>query len=868
MPELSSVRYAGAHRSEIVQQVLTAVTTDRGAVVTGAPGAGRTTLVELVIRQLSGSRYAVIRTTATEAGRPIPFGVFGQLVGGTGDPALVADRLRGELVHRSRERTTVLVVEDAHWVDRWSATTLLGLAHDGRVRLMVTVRPGAATPDAVVALWKDRHLRRLDLPPLRPEETADLMRHVLGRPVASATAVLMHTWTRGNPRLATELVRHGTATGRLVEDQGLWWWRGALSVPPGLAELLLPDSDRLTTGQRDALVAVGTGEPLPIGMLERVAPGAVEDLEERGLLRTWDTDGGVTVGLAHPLLRAIIGSWLSAARRRRVAAALVAAAGEPPGAGVDPVALARWHLAADAPDTPGVLVGGARLLRPHHPREALRLARRAADLDPSGPATGVLATALAELGEHREAQAVLHRATVTTDDATGRAALSAALVVQQCVSGRDPAAAHADLLALRRVAPPGAHDVVDTADAVVLLAGQRPIDAMRVCDRLLGRRTASPQTAWRCGLVRAAALALIGRTREAADAARTVLADASGAGLPHAAGLAAAVEALTRLWRRAGVASPPATDPMLGRWPARPGVVPGGHVPTVQWPLLTGYALLLRAEYPAAAVRLREALSQQSGGVRPFRSEAAAWLASALAGAGRPDEAQTVLDGAAPDRLAVMPGLLPWAQAAVATARGDTETAGRLLHQAAVQAAEAGAWSVQVQYLTRAAQLPAADRPPALAERLDRCAGQVDAPVLLMLARGELARLRGDGPGLLHQAGLLTGVGLHLPALRLAEAALSALPADRNADRPAAVALAGRLRDVLGVPAPDEAPPALTARETETAALAARGRTNREIADRLVVSIRTVESHLGRAYRKLGVTSRQDLRAAWFGPGT
>jgi DNA-binding CsgD family transcriptional regulator len=867
MPELSSVRYAGTHRSEIVQQVLTAVTTDRGAVVAGSPGAGRTTLVELVIRQLSGSRYAVIRTTATEAGRPIPFGVFGQLVGGTGDPALGADRLRGELVRRSRERTALLVVEDAHFVDHWSANALLGLAHDGHVRLMVTVRPGAATPDAVVALWKDRHLRRLDLPPLQRDETADLMRQVLGRPAASGTAGLVHTWTRGNPRLATELVRHGLATGRLVQDQGLWWWRGPLSVPPGLAERFLPDPERLTTGQRDALAAVCTGEPLPIGMLERVAPGAVEDLEERSLLRTWDTDSGVTVGFGHPLLPAILGARLSAARCRRVAAALLAA-GDQPGEGADPVARARWHLAADTPDAAGMLVGAARLLRPYEPREAWRLARRAADLDPCGPATVVLAAALAELGEYREAQAVLYRATVTADDTTSRAVLSASLAVQQCVSARDPAAAHADLRALRRIAPAAAHDVVDTADAVVLLAGQRPIDALRICDRLRHRT--------RCRLVRAAALALTGQTAEAADAARAAMTGAADAGMhgpgmsgpgrrahpvtADVAGLAEAVEAVTALWRT-GSAAPPATDPMLGRWPARPGLVPGSQTATVEWPLLTGYALLFRAEYPAAVTHLREALSQQSGGVRPFRSEAAAWLAAALAGAGHPDDAQTVLDTATPDRLAVLPGLLPWAQAAVAAGRGDTEAAGRLLHQAAAQAGEAGAHSVQVQYLTRAAQLPVADRPPALADRLDRCAAQVDAPVLLMQAHGELARLRGDGPGMLHQAGLLADAGLHRPALRLAEAALSDLPAGRSA----AVVLAGRLRSLIGVPAPDEA---LTARESETAALAARGRTNREIADGLVVSVRTVESHLGRVYRKLGVTSRQELRATWFGPSS
>ena len=54
----------------------------------------------------------------------------------------------------------------------------------------------------------------------------------------------------------------------------------------------------------------------------------------------------------------------------------------------------------------------------------------------------------------------------------------------------------------------------------------------------------------------------------------------------------------------------------------------------------------------------------------------------------------------------------------------------------------------------------------------------------------------------------------------------------------------------------------LTRRESEVAALVASGLTNRDIADRLYISIRTVEVHVDRILSKLGFRTRTQL-AAW-----
>jgi DNA-binding CsgD family transcriptional regulator len=59
----------------------------------------------------------------------------------------------------------------------------------------------------------------------------------------------------------------------------------------------------------------------------------------------------------------------------------------------------------------------------------------------------------------------------------------------------------------------------------------------------------------------------------------------------------------------------------------------------------------------------------------------------------------------------------------------------------------------------------------------------------------------------------------------------------------------------------------LTTRESAIAALVVAGRTNDEAAAELGLSVKTVEAHLSRVYRKLGVRSRSQLVALLFQSG-
>jgi DNA-binding NarL/FixJ family response regulator len=69
-------------------------------------------------------------------------------------------------------------------------------------------------------------------------------------------------------------------------------------------------------------------------------------------------------------------------------------------------------------------------------------------------------------------------------------------------------------------------------------------------------------------------------------------------------------------------------------------------------------------------------------------------------------------------------------------------------------------------------------------------------------------------------------------------------------------------------PANDEAEEglgALTAREREVLNLLARGLSNRDIAEELVITNKTVKNHLSRIYEKIGAHSRSEAIAMWLG---
>jgi DNA-binding CsgD family transcriptional regulator len=202
------------------------------------------------------------------------------------------------------------------------------------------------------------------------------------------------------------------------------------------------------------------------------------------------------------------------------------------------------------------------------------------------------------------------------------------------------------------------------------------------------------------------------------------------------------------------------------------------------------------------------------------------------------------------------------ASAWAAAARGELSRAAPLALGAAALARDRGQSAFEVRALHEAARLGGARE---AAARLAALAGEVDGGLADAAAEHAAGLVAGDGPRLLAAAERFAAMDALLVAAEAAHAAGAAYAAAGRAASARSAAARGRtwLARCEGArPVTLLAPEAaddLTAREREIALLAAGGLSSRTIAERLVVSVRTVDNHLQRAYRKLGVTRREEL---------
>jgi class 3 adenylate cyclase/tetratricopeptide (TPR) repeat protein len=216
-----------------------------------------------------------------------------------GDPAVlemdamarragIFDALRASALQNTRERPSVLVVEDLHWVDE-SSQEALGAVVDViasvPILMVVTHRPGYKQP-----LGERAHFSRIALGHLPPDETTEMAEHVLKS--ASLPAPLRELITgksEGNPFYIEEITKSLLESGVLRRVNGSYELvrpPEEVVVPDTIQEVILSRIDRLERRGKEAIqLASVIGREFTVRLLQRISDVSAELDEVLGGLK-------------------------------------------------------------------------------------------------------------------------------------------------------------------------------------------------------------------------------------------------------------------------------------------------------------------------------------------------------------------------------------------------------------------------------------------------------------------------------------------------------------------------------------------------------------------------------------------------------
>lgn len=828
-----------------------------GIVLCGSAGVGKTRLVREVLARLESTGRPVEWVAATRAAAAIPFGAVSHLL------AEDAGDLPGVLraaAERFAGGANVIGVDDAHLLDEASAAVIHHLALRAGVTLLVTVRHQEPCPDAVTALWMDAALRRIDLPPLTEVAVDGLLGQSFGEALDVLSRRRLARVSAGNPLLLRETLRAGLDTGALRYRRGMWRWHGPVRPTTRLVEVVAARLGAVPGPVARVLELTAFGEPLPAPVLEWLCGAEpVAAAERQGLLVIERSGRRTQARLSHPLYAELIRSTMPWATVRTLAGELAGAIGATQmRRRDDALRVGTWHLDAGRQGEPAVLLAAAdAALRRFDVTLAARLTQAACDSGGGWPAEHALARILSHLGWYEDSVRAL------PDEPADVAARTRWAVVRSDVLYWGLGRVEEAERVLSEVGSAPDRRAAEGNRALILMFDSRCAESLRLCERVLDRADAEPQAVVWAAVGGSASAGILGDADRARAHYERGLAVATNQPdeLPWgriqlgcaycmamlAAGRADEAWALTeREYREALAAGKPET---LGVWAGFHGVVAKARGDLAGAARLLCESLSLLARYDT--FRLSAPCLAALAGTR------------ALAGDGaRATRLLSKADGPQrrPSRL-----FLPWMEldrAWTQAAGGDRTAAASTARAAATVARELAQPTIEAWALYDAARLGDA---PVVRARLAELAASLDVPVVSGFASAAAA-LAGNDPDELDQAATAFGeLGLRLHA---AEAACTANALYRRTGRVLQAAAAGERAATHLRNCPDARTPllsggahrpVLTRRERDVATLAANGRTSRQIAEHLGLSVRTVDNHLSRAYTKLGVRSRAEL---------
>lgn len=850
--------------------------TSQAVFLMAGPGIGKTSLAEGIAERLAGE-LNILLIHGSSALAAVPFGVLTPYTG-----ELTAEEsispvavLRSMWTYFEKLKAgggapVLLIIDDAHHLDEASAAVVADLISAGWATVLAAARPRPGLPQPLDQLWYDGLAERVDLRPLNREQIEEVLAHVLDGTVPAATVDAVWGASGGNPRVLDALLHDAAEAGVLAKRNGIWVLLGPLPADgTQLTAVVTKDHLRRGPEEQEALKLVSLAGPVGRKVIEDICgAGVVRSLLDQQVIIE---GSGVPAELLmwNALFGSSIRNTLSVSRSLQLLEKIRAHQQGAVLHGEGMLRSVEWALECGLRVPDHTLLAAAReALRRFRNGSAQSIAGKIHDPALLPSAQAIQARALYNDGAYREAAVFLD---ACWQQFSGTPDYAAVFLLR--VSAHQASGGSLEALAeeVQQRNADGAQDGGPDGPARILQLLQLGalVDADALAAEVIELRKAAPRPgdepvrALAEGLL-AHALAAVGRPVEGLDAA-----------LLAASELPPLEESL--FFFTEFVLGRLVTDYLaMGEWESAErelnnyaaGHTSGAATFNGSLQILRGYSLLRQGRMERAyqvllpaveALRLNDPLQ-----LFRFGSAAAFYVAARLGDTAQAKRLEQDFNDAVSGGPAhELPAAAYSAAAAEYLARDGKGLAA--LHTLITTPEAAARSGTLLEILAVCWELGDPSVIPLVQEVAGRVEGRWAEAMLTLAKRWEEA----NGGALMDTASALEESGfVNLAREAYARASTLLEQAGERRRSRQAVALRERCDHELGERFREgrfiAAAPAvhLTRREQDIVELAVQGLTDREIAQRLMVSVRTVEGHLYRTYVKLGVRSRDELESA------
>lgn len=846
--------------------VITAAVLDpqtAGIVIYGGMGVGKSRVAKEALNALAESGCTVHWTVGSSSAKNLPLGAFAAWADPEfGDPLKLVSGVITSLASTESETVVAVGVDDGQLLDHLSTFVLQQLVHRSLAKVVLTIRDDEPVPDELQEILRLAQFERLDLQPLSLSETTELINANLDGQIDAESARRFWRLSGGNALYLRNLVECELADCRLERDGDCWTWTRISTLPRGLTALVESRIGELSESVCDVIDILAIGEPLDLAtVIAMTDPAAVEEADTRGLISLEYAGTRVEVRIAHPLYGEVRRDRAAPTRLRRLRGRVACALALADNRDDLHIVVRRAVLTLESnlnPDGDLFAQAAKGAIWQWDLPLADRLADAAISAGSDPEASLVRGYALSCLSRGSEAEEVLAAVSTIAISERDRSRLAFLRAINRLFTLADPRAAKDFIDDARESVEPHERACIDAFLTVYWAAAGKPHTALEAARRydwhLLPDVVAARVSAW--GIALAAA--------ESGKVGTAITAAQSGYDVPIRSFVIIA-DAHISAFLLAGMLAEARAPAEMIRERSR-------NMPALQFRLL---ANALAGRVDLAVGHLAEACATLGSLVPQLLrlGDHNGWVyrcqipyTTALAMRGLTDEAATALSSLAAQRHPSWRYLdheYAIAQAWTAAAQGAVSEAITTVLRAAEIARSNEQYAPEVMCLQTATQFgdhTAGGRLAELGSLVEGPRVGLATRFATALKRDDATELRSVSEGFEQMGDLVAAVDAAAHAstmFRRQDLRGSALGCEAVATELAAQC-GGALTPALRQ-ATEKVD--LTPREREIVMMVGAGLSTREIAERLFLSVRTVEGHIYRAMGKSGADNREDVAA-------